>query len=419
MATVSISRWFRATEQWFIGVDLASTRDGQSLRAQALEATAEAIEFIPEWGRNRMRGMLANRPDWCLSRQRAWGLPIPAFKNLDGEVLLTAASVRAVAAVFADRGSDAWFTEPPEALLAGYDPGADPDAPKSLQVAQLTKMYDIFDVWFESGSSWHAVMRRRDLGFPVDLYLEGSDQHRGWFQLSLLPGVGVTGQSPFKAVLTHGFTVDKTGRKMSKSVGNTIDVEDLLKQYGADVCRWWVSSLPFENDVKMDIAFFDQAGETYRKVRNTLRFLLSNLSDLQLGGSPGDDGWMDAPPVDPTSLDAWVLDRAAAVQGGVIEAFESYAFRRAHQLLYEFCNETLSAFYCAAAKDRLYCDRADAPRRRATQAHWKVLLFSFMEQEFLLRPLHAADPFCHRTTISRSERCSCPRPILPSTPPTS
>jgi len=356
---------FRATEQWFIGVDRPTVHGGRTLRQLALKATASGVTFVPEWGRNRMQGMLETRPDWCLSRQRSWGLPIPAFETADGEVLLTAATVRAVAARFAEAGSDAWFSEAPEALLAGYDHAADDEAPESVRrggVAGLKKMYDIFDVWFESGSSWHAAMRSRGRGFPIDLYLEGSDQHRGWFQLSLLPALAVTGQSPFRAVLTHGFTVDKDGRKMSKSVGNAIEVNDVLDEHGADVCRWWVSSLAYENDVKMDMSFLADAGETYRKVRNTLRFLLSNLADLPRDGAVG-------PPsaVEPASVHAWVLASAAELDAQVRDAYERYAFRRAHHLLYDFCNETLSALYCAAVKDRLYCDRPDAPRRRAAQ----------------------------------------------------
>jgi isoleucyl-tRNA synthetase len=373
---------FRATEQWFIGVDRSTKYAGRTLRQLALEACQSQMGFIPEWGRNRLRGMLESRPDWCISRQRAWGLPIPAFELPNGEILLTAASVRAVADVFAARGSDAWFTEPPEALLAEYDPAGDPDAPESLggssfepRTSGLRKMYDIFDVWFESGSSWHAAVRQRGLGFPVDLYLEGSDQHRGWFQLSLLPSLGVTGQSPFRAVLTHGFTVDKDGRKMSKSLGNTIEVEDLLKRFGADVCRWWVSSLAFDNDIKMDLDFFEQAGETYRKVRNTLRFLLSNLFDAPPRPADDPDGLgVDFGALAPTSIDAHVLSLAAELEVRVRSAYERYAFRRGHQLLYEFCNETLSAFYCAAVKDRLYCDRPDSSRRRTTQAVMRDLL---------------------------------------------
>lgn len=372
---------FRATEQWFVGVDMAVEAHGASLRSAALSAVSNAIKFIPEWGRNRMRGMVESRPDWCLSRQRAWGLPIPAFALPDGTIFMTAASVRAVAKVFAARGSDAWFTESPEKLLEHYDPASDEglksqianlkseisNSPSDISnlKSSLTKLYDIFDVWFESGSSWHAVIRTRGMaresGPTTDLYLEGSDQHRGWFQLSLLPALGVTGHSPFASVLTHGFMVDKDGRKMSKSGGNALDVDTLLKDFGADVCRWWVSSLPYENDIKVDLSFFEQAGESYRKVRNTLRFLLSNLYDYE-------SKTFDFASLPPASLDRYILAEGARLQKAVLKAYDEYQFRRAHLLLYDFCNDTLSAFYCAAVKDRLYCDRPDSPRRRATQA---------------------------------------------------
>ena len=222
-------------------------------------------------------------------------------------------------------------------------------------------MYDIFDVWFESGSSWHAAMRKPGRGFPIDLYLEGSDQHRGWFQLSLLPSLGVTGQSPFRTLLTHGFMVDREGRKMSKSGGNALEVEELLKDFGADVCRWWVSSLAFENDIKVDGSYFELAGDSYRKVRNTLRFLLSNLSDYEPSAAPAGDP-------EPTSLDGWALASAARLESEVVAAYERFDFRRAHLRLFDFCNDALSSFYLDAVKDRLYCDRPDAPRRRRTQA---------------------------------------------------
>jgi isoleucyl-tRNA synthetase len=363
---------FRATEQWFIAADEPTKRDGVSLRDLALNAVADdgssdpKVAFVPAWGRNRMRGMLESRPDWCISRQRAWGLPIPAFFGENDEVLMTPASVKAVAAVLRERGSDAWFTLSPAELLAGYDIEADPDAPDAVtreSLGTLTKGKDIFDVWFESGSSWNSVMRQRDLGFPVDLYLEGSDQHRGWFQLSLLPALGMTGEPPFKSVLTHGFMVNPDGRKLSKSDGDTI--EDLFRDYGVDVLRWWVCSLSYENDVKVGREFFDLAGDNYRKVRNTLRFMLSNLGDYEM---PHDDGRDALASVSPTSLDAWVLDAFSSMATRVAAAFEAYDFRLAHTLIYDFCNETLSATYLAAVKDRLYCDKADSPRRRQTQA---------------------------------------------------
>jgi len=362
---------FRATEQWFVGVDRPSKRDARSLRQAAAEGV-EQTRFLPAWGRNRLRGMLETRPDWCISRQRAWGLPIPAFFTPEGETLLTPTSVRCVAKAIGEDGSTAWFTETPERLLRHYDPAGDPDAPEGLDLSTLRKGGDIFDVWFESGSSWNAVLRHRapngdaEINFPADLYLEGSDQHRGWFHLSLLCALGAHGEAPFKTLLTHGFVVDKEGRKMSKSLGNTIDVDDLLKEYGAEVCRWWVASLAYENDVKADASLVGDAGELYRKVRNTLRFMLSNLSDFDSAGAP------EETPA-PTSLEAWALSAFDDLRDRVVDAYERYDFRGATSLLYQFCNETMSATYLAAVKDRLYCDDPESPRRRRTQSTlWRL-----------------------------------------------
>jgi len=367
---------FRCTEQWFVGVDTPTARDGHTLREMALKATGEdrSVTYVPQWGRNRMRGMLESRPDWCISRQRAWGLPIPAFTLPDGGAFMTRASVLAVNEVIGSEGSDAWFTKEPGELLASYDAAGDPDAPAALRdgsvaLDQLTKGKDILDVWFESGSSWHAVMRRRSGGadFPVQLYLEGSDQHRGWFQLSLLPSLGVMGRPPYRTLLTHGFMVGKDGKKLSKSTGASL--QDLFERYGADVLRWWVCSIAYEGDVKVDESFFKLAGESYRKIRNTLRFMLSNLGD---DGREGVDT-RDFSDLHTHSIDAWVLGEFNTVRDAVVDAYERYAFHEAHKLLYKFCASTLSARYLSAVKDRLYCDAPGSERRRTTQRTLRAL----------------------------------------------
>ena len=402
---------FRATEQWFVAIDKQTKRDGKTLRQLAAESVGD-VGFIPAWGARRLAGMLESRPDWCLSRQRAWGLPIPAFRDAAGTVLLTPASVRAVAETVEEKGSGAWLTESPADLLAGYDHAQDKDAPARLDTDSLEPMHDIFDVWFESGCTWASVMRARGQARtepgvpPVDLYLEGSDQHRGWFQVSMLTALAAAATPPYHTLLTHGFMVDKDGKKMSKSLGNTINVEDVMQKLGADVARWWVATLAYESDIKSDWAFLETAGEAYRKLRNTLRFMLSNLGDFTPSPPPSQAGKdcssgegmcvaLESYP--PTSLDAWALAECDTLTARVTAAYEAFNFRAAASALYDFASNAMSAVYLAAIKDRLYCDRPDSPRRRRAQSTLWDLTDAFTR---LLAPLipHTADE-AHRALM--------------------
>jgi isoleucyl-tRNA synthetase len=351
---------FRATEQWFVAMDKPFEAQGDtggpcSLRDRAVAACAESVAFVPDWGRNRIGGMLAGRPDWCVSRQRAWGLPIPVFYNEQGEALLTPASVRAVAKRFGEKGSDAWFTDSPAELLGAdfrYPPGFRPDG--------LRKEKDIFDVWFESGSSWNAVLRQRaELKFPADLYLEGSDQHRGWFQLSLLPALGATGRPPFRQVLTHGFVVKPDGRKVSKSDPEYVTATKEINTHGADLLRLWTCSVDYEGDIPTSPAVIKEFGDKYRKIRNTLRYLLSNLYDF--------NPETDAREVPENSLDGWASAQLDSLIRDVTAAYEGYQTHKAFKLLHEFCTVQLSAVYGNAMKDRLYCEAPNSPLRRRCQ----------------------------------------------------
>ncbi|MCD4825828.1 MAG: isoleucine--tRNA ligase [Phycisphaerae bacterium] len=384
---------FRATDQWFVGVDRPLNGDdvNPTLRQMALDVCGKnlddgGVDFIPEWGRTRLCGMLESRPDWCISRQRCWGLPIPAFYNEQGHPLCTPASVRAVAQIFAIEGSDAWFLLSPEQLLKGYDPQEDPDLyePGNFSIQTLTKGYDIFDVWFESGSSWSAVAQQRGLvqELPVDMYLEGSDQHRGWFQLSLLPALGAAGSAPFKTVLTHGFINDDQGKKMSKSLGNTVDVQEQLTKRGADILRLWVASQDYQNDDRCSDAIIAQCEDTYRKIRNTIRFCLGSIDDY----NPEADA---AEPAE-HSIDLWMRMELAQLVHNVRTAYDKYEFHRASRMIYEFCTIQASSVYLSATKDRLYCETTNSPRRRATQGVIREMVIALVK---LLAPIlpHTAE----------------------------
>jgi len=341
---------FRATEQWFMGIDKFG------LRKKLLEAVDKQVLWIPATGKERISSMIELRPDWCLSRQRYWGVPIPAVKCAGcSKELLIPEVIDNFADTVAKEGTDSWFIKDvrdflPQGLLCPDCKGKD-----------FKKDTDILDVWFDSGVSHQAVLKKRtELDYPCALYLEGSDQHRGWFQSSLIPSMCIDGISPFKAVLTHGFVVDGEGRKMSKSLGNVISPQDIIKDFGADILRLWVASSDYNEDIRISPEILNRLAEAYRKIRNTCRFILSNLYDF-----------------DPTTnkvsydnlrrIDKWILSRLGLMLDSINKAYENFEFHKAYKGIYDFCNEELSMQYLDMVKGRLYTYAADSPERRGAQ----------------------------------------------------
>ena len=341
---------FRATAQWFISM---AENDLQSRALDAIEQT----EWIPKWGRERIRGMVETRPDWCISRQRVWGVPIIAMACNACEHAQTDGDWIRSLADRADReGVDFWFGDEATSLL--------PDGAtcESCGSSDMVPERHILDVWFDSGVSHAAVLKRRDeLSWPADLYLEGSDQHRGWFQSSLLVGVGVDGEAPYKAVLTHGFLVDAKGLKMSKSTGNGVEPDKLIKRVGAEILRLWVAAEDYRDDIKFSEEILSHLVETYRKIRNTSRFMLASLGDYD----PATHG-LDQ--VNLSELDRWALDRLHRLIGQVEKSYEEYSFHQVVHAINRFCVVDLSTFYLDITKDRVYCDSASADGRKASQA---------------------------------------------------
>ncbi len=335
---------FRATAQWFIPMDGAD-----ALRDKAL-AAIDATRWVPGRGRNRIRSMIETRPDWCVSRQRAWGVPIAVFvEKATGEVLRDPAVIERVALAFESEGADAWWTRDPQEFLG-----------EAYAAADYEKVDDILDVWFDSGCTHATVLEQRpELKWPASLYLEGSDQHRGWFHSSLLESCGTRGRAPYDAVLTHGFVVDADGRKMSKSLGNVVSPIDLMKTNGADILRLWVVSGDFTEDLRIGKEILGGIADSYRRLRNTLRYILGNLA-----------GFDDAERLDPArmpDLDRWVLHRLAELDEQVRSCNHEFDFPRLYAQINNFCGGDLSAFYFDVRKDALYCDPADSIRRRAVR----------------------------------------------------
>lgn len=340
---------FRATEQWFISID----HDG--LRDKALESIKD-IKWIPEWGEERIAGMIRNRPDWCVSRQRSWGVPIPAFYCNDCKrPLVNADTIEAVRNKFAANGADSWFYMEAADFL---DNGT---ACTGCGGTNFEKENDIFDVWFESGSSHNSVLNKREeLTFPADIYLEGSDQHRGWFQLSILPSIAAWDKAPCRTVITHGFVVDEKGEKMSKSKGNFISVTDALKKSGGDIIRLCTVSMDYRHEMNTSYELLEKTADSYRRIRNTFRYLLGNLS----GFNPAEDtvAYNDLP-----EIDRWALHRVQHLITSVTATIESFAFHRIYYLIHNFCTVEMSSFYLDILKDRLYTFEKGSVERRAAQ----------------------------------------------------
>lgn len=343
---------FRATPQWFMDIE------HEDLRKKLLDSVKD-VNWIPRYGENRITGMLESRPDWCLSRQRLWGVPIPVFYCKDcGEALIEPKIIYKIAEIFKEKGSDAWFEMSAEELLDGMNAKC-PSCPGS----NFRKEEDILDVWFDSGVSSEAVLSSgnyKDLEFPADLYLEGSDQHRGWFQTSLIPAVAIKGSAPYKNVLTHGFVVDGQGKKMSKSIGNTIPPEKIISKYGADVLRLWVASSDYREDIRISDEILKGLSDAYRKIRNTIRFLLGNTGDFSAVKA--------IPFKNMQEIDKYALSRLQDLISSSIAAYESYEFHKSVNAINNFCVVFLSGFYLDALKDSLYCDTVNSGDRISAQS---------------------------------------------------
>ena len=343
---------YRATAQWFVGMD-TPPKEGESLRQRAL-AAIETTEFVPAWGKQRLHNMIAGRPDWCISRQRNWGVPIPLFLHKEtGDLHPRTLELIEEVAKRVEQGSiEAWFTLDAAELLGE-------------EANQYDKISDTLDVWFDSGTThWHVMRGSHPMGHEqgprADLYLEGSDQHRGWFHSSLLTGAAIDGHAPYKALLTHGFVVDENGRKMSKSLGNVVAPQEINNSLGADILRLWVSSTDYSGEMAVSKVILQRSADAYRRIRNTARFLLSNLTGF-------DPAQHLLAPEQMLDLDRWAVDRTLLLQREIIEDYDSYKFWNVYQKIHNFCVQELGGFYLDIIKDRQYTTGADSTARRSCQ----------------------------------------------------
>ena len=329
--------------------------DESDVRRNALKAL-EDVEFVPEWGKNRINAMLETRPDWTISRQRVWGVPIPLFYNAEtNEVIYEPEIMDKVIELVKKEGTDIWWKYEAEEII-----GEELLEKYNLKNTKLRKERSIMDVWFDSGASHRGVLIPRGLPRPADLYLEGSDQHRGWFQSSLLTSIASTKDAPYKRVLTHGFVMDGQGRKMSKSLGNTILPKDIVEKYGADILRLWVSSVDYREDVRISENILQQMSDAYRRIRNTARFLMGNLNDFDYENKKVNYN-------DMYEIDKWALHKLEELKEKTTQYYDKYEFYSLFQEISYFCSIDMSSFYLDIVKDRLYCEEKDSLERRSTQ----------------------------------------------------
>ena len=380
---------FLATSQWFVRLDgdpVIQGEDGQTrtLRQAAQHAIDHQVKWIPRWGRDRIFNMVSNRPDWCISRQRAWGVPIPALDcTACGEAVLTHGLIEKAATVFEQYGADAWYERPIEEFLT---PGL---ACPSCGGTAFERAYDILDVWFDSGSSHEAVLARQpELGWPADMYLEGSDQHRGWFQSSLLIALGTRGRPPYRQVLTHGFLIDLEGRKMSKSVGNVIAPQDVIKESGAEIIRLWVALSEFTEELRVSKEILTRVVDVYRKLRNTCRILVANLYDF--------DPATDSIPLEQLdAVDRFALARYGEAAERMLRAYDEYDLSTVAQTLNTLLTVDLSAFYVDVTKDRMYTLNAKSHERRSTQTAMYIICDGLARLLAPILPVTADDLWRH------------------------